>query len=246
MSDGGEETPMKRHEFRRIRVIRTVDDPVRLRRNEVAFVEMPERWAAAVAAVVKLSGEHRDVGLLVTNVGPASRAVAAGIARGDVLLRCNGVSLEDVESLKRLASRTTAGGERKLTVEAVRGDQEMTFKVAAGPLGITVSPLLHRSGRLRRSAHRSARHRAHVGGGHEQPLLDESTLIEVPGHLVPQVRVLKRLIEKPANAKQRKNVEALLASAARLLPVRMAARHADAPKPPSSPPPSPASAPSSP
>lgn len=235
---------MKRHEFRHVRVIRTVDEPVRLRRNEVAFVEMPPRWAAAAAALVKLSAEYRHGGLLVTNVGPASRAAAAGIARGDVLLRYNGVPLDSPESLKRLTSRT-GSGQRQLTVEAMRRARELTFEVAPGPLGITVSPQLHQFGTPRRGSHRRARGVAPAARSHKQQSLDESTVVEVPGHLVPQVRVLKRMLEKPANARQRKSVEAVLEAAARLLPVRGAVRHADEPKPPSSPPPS-ASAPSSP
>ncbi len=177
---------MERHEFRHVRVIRTVEEPVRLRRNEVAFVEMPGRWAAAVAALVKLSAEYRDVGLLVTNVGPASSAAAAGIRRGDVLLRCDGVSLDSPESLKRVTSRHTGSGGRTLTVEAVRGTHEMTFAVAPGRLGITVSPQLHRSGPLRRGAHRSAHRGKQPAVGHKQPPLDESTLVEVPGHLCPK------------------------------------------------------------
>lgn len=247
---------MKKHAIRHVQVIRTVDEPVRLRRNDIAIVEVQKRWAPAVAALVKLAVEYRDAGLLVTNVGPGSGAALVGIARGDVLLRCDGVPLDSPESLKRLTRRSGGSG-RNLTVEAMRGTREMTFEVAAGPLGITVSPQLHRSASRRRPVHRSAHREGHVAadrsagghgaGGHKQMPLDETTLVEVPGHLVPQVRLLKHMMETPANGKQRKDVEALLVTASRLLPVRMAIRHADEPKPPSSPPPSPpARAPSSP
>jgi hypothetical protein len=208
-----EVAPVERRNFRTVRVIRTSNEPVRLRRNEVAFVEIPRPWAAAVASLISLSAEYRDEGLLVTNVGPASRAAAAGIARGDVLLRCDGVSLDSVESLKRLTSRSPqSGGAKELTVEALRGADEMTFQVAAGPLGITVSPLLHRLGPLRRTGLRQTP----PAPDDEPPPFDETTLVEVPAELVPKVRFIKRAIEEPANARQRKRAEALLTTAARL------------------------------
>jgi hypothetical protein len=211
---------MEARDFRRLRVIRTVAEPIRLRRNEVAFVEIPAQWAGAVASVIKMSEEYRNVGLLVTNVGPASHAGAAGIGRGDVLLRANGISLDSVESLRRLTSHVdgnhkSAGG---LTIEALRGGQEITFTPAPGPLGITVSPLLHRSGPARRRERRTtqaagASRAEHTSGAVEQSPVEDMTLVEVPGHLLANVLLLKRIIARPANAKQRKDVTALLAAA---------------------------------
>jgi membrane-associated protease RseP (regulator of RpoE activity) len=217
------ETLMEGRDFRRLRVIRTVAEPIRLRRNEVAFVEIPAQWAGAVASVIKMSDEYRNGGLLVTNVGPASHAGAAGIGRGDVLLRADGISLDSVESLRRLTSRADGNHKsaRGLTVEGLRGAQEITFKPAQGRLGITVSPLLHRSGH----AHRSERRATQAAGAPravpkpraaDQSPVEDMTLVEVPGHLLANVLLLKRMIARPANAKQRKDVTALLASAARL------------------------------
>jgi len=88
---------MENREIRRVRVIRTGNEPMRLRREEVALSEAPVQSAEAVASLVKLSEEYRDVGLIVTNVGPASAAATAGIARGDVLLRYDDVSLDTTE-----------------------------------------------------------------------------------------------------------------------------------------------------
>jgi membrane-associated protease RseP (regulator of RpoE activity) len=214
---------MEGHVFRRLRVIRTVAEPVRLRRNEVAFVEIPTQWAGAVAAVIKMSDEYRNVGLLVTNVGPATHAAAAGIGRGDVLLRADGISLDSAESLRRVTSRADGNHKsaRVLTVEALRGTQEITFKPASGPLGVTVSPLLHRSGPARRSGRRatqaaSAAHAVPRPGADDQSPLEDVTLVEVPGHLLANVLLLKRIIARPANSKRRKDVTALLATAARL------------------------------
>ena len=68
---------MEKPAFRRVRVIRTGDRPARFRRDEVVLVELPVRWAGAVASLIKLSAEYPDAGLLVTNVGALSHAAAA-------------------------------------------------------------------------------------------------------------------------------------------------------------------------
>jgi S1-C subfamily serine protease len=111
-------------------------------RRDAAFVEAPREWADALRSLIKISDEYREAGLLVANVGPGSRAATAGIMRGDVLLRYDGTPLDKADMLSRLAADETR---EPVTVEAVRGADEMTFKVPAGRLGVTVSALLYRS-----------------------------------------------------------------------------------------------------
>lgn len=183
-------------------------------RHGLALVVTPPELARGMASLIKVSEEYRDVGLLVTNVGPSSQAATAGIERGDVLLRYDGVPLENAERLTSLEG-VAAQGEtpRQVALEAVRGAREMTFAVPAGRLGITVSALLHRVGSSRRAMVGVIRVRdddendARADAG-------EPTLVEVPGELVSQVSLLAEVLQRPGNAKQRKKAEALVVTAA--------------------------------
>jgi hypothetical protein len=198
-------------------MIRLGDDARGRGRRWLALVVTPPEWARGIASLIEVSAEYRDVGLLVTNVGPSSQAAAAGLERGDVLLRYDGVPLESAEQLTNLASVPAQGeAPRQVALEAVRGAREMTLTVAAGRLGITVSPLLHRLGSSRRAVTAAVR-----AGGHaeddeddEREYAGESTVIEVPNELVPQVLLLADVLQRPRNAKQRKKAEALLLTAA--------------------------------
>lgn len=200
---------MEKPGFRRIRVIRDSDDARGYRRHDRVLVEIPREWARGVVSLIKVSDEYRHGGLLVTNVGPTGQAAIAGVARGDVLLRYDGDQLDSAETLARLASRPMQGG---ATLEALRGAQELTFKLAGGRLDITVSPLLHSFGPSRRSTTRVIR----AWDDEERPHPGESTLVEVPGELVRNVLLLKGIIQGAGTSKQRKKVEALLLTAARM------------------------------
>ena len=89
--------------------------------REPVFVEVPGEWAHAVFALVKISEEHRHNGLIVTNIGPGSQGTRAGMARGDVLLRYEGVELDSTRTLRHLTKRHTqgAGLSKTVTLDAV-------------------------------------------------------------------------------------------------------------------------------
>jgi len=203
---------VERRDVLRVAVIRIDNDPIGSSRHDHVHVEILREWSHAVASLVKISEEYRDGGLLVTNVGPNSPAAIAGVARGDVLLRYDGVHLDNVETLKRLTSRPIQdGGTRKqTTLEAVRSAQELTFTVPEGRLGITVSPLLHSFSRSRRRTRRRG------WQGQEVPKPAELGFVKVPGELVPSVLHLRRIIERPGTSKQTKRVKALLQTAAEM------------------------------
>jgi hypothetical protein len=201
---------MKKGSIRWIRVIRLGDDAKGHSRHRLALVVTPPEWARGIESLIKVSDEYRDVGLLVTNVGPSSQASTAGIERGDVLLRYDGVPLENAEQLTSIEGVPVQGETpRQVALEAVRGAREMTLTVAAGRLGITVSPLLHRLGSSRRAMTEVIR-----AWEHDEEDAGEPTVVEVPGELVRQVLLLAEVLQRPSNAKQRKKAEALLLTAA--------------------------------
>jgi S1-C subfamily serine protease len=95
-------------------------------RHTPVLVPVPREWADAMFSLVKLSGEHRHNGLIVTNVGPGSQAARVGIVRGDVLLRYDGVELDSATAFETpYTKRNTQGAEasresRTSTIEAAR------------------------------------------------------------------------------------------------------------------------------
>jgi hypothetical protein len=192
--------------MRRLSVILKADDAEKY--AGPAFVAVARKWAPAIAALIRLSDEYRHAGLLVTNVGPGGNAAIAGVARGDILLRYDGVELDTAEALARLTSRAAGAGntQRRVAMDAVRSGQEMTFHVAEGLLGITVSELLHRLDL------RSGNAPALAGAG--RPQSGEQTLVEVRGELARKVLFLTRLIERPGNSIERRKIKALLSTAA--------------------------------
>ena len=197
---------MEKPGIRWTRFIR-LDDEARDRSGvELALLVTPE-LARGIASLIKVSEEYRDVGLLVTNVGPNSQAATAGIERGDVLLRYDSVPLDTAKRLTSLAGVEAQGVTPQVALEAVRGGQEMTFAVPAGRLGITVSALLHRSG----SSHRPTRVIQDDEAAEAGKL---GQLVEVPRELAPQVLLLAEVLQQPGNANQRKKTTALLATAA--------------------------------
>ncbi len=127
-------------------VVRTWAEAGRLDPSSDVLVETPGEWVRGVAGLIELSKEFKQAGLIVTNVGPNGAAARAGIARGDVLLRYDGAELETVARLRELAA---LGVGRNGVIEASRGDRELQFEVAPGPLAITVSVTLDRMKVLR-------------------------------------------------------------------------------------------------
>jgi S1-C subfamily serine protease len=128
---------MAKSNFRRIRVVRNWDDARGYGPQDRVLVEVEREWARAVVSLIKMSDEYRHVGLLVINVGPTSRAAIAGVARGDMLLRYNGVQLDNAETLRDLTVRAMQDYEprKRVALEALRGAHEMTFEVEGGALG---------------------------------------------------------------------------------------------------------------
>jgi hypothetical protein len=131
---------------RTMRVLRSRGDQAAGIPGEPALLQVPGEWAHAVVSLVKTSEEHRHNGLIVTNIGPGSQGARAGMVRGDVLLRYDGVEIDRVETLRHLEKRHTQGGEvsRTVSIDAARGSEDLSFEVHGGRLGITVSPPLHR------------------------------------------------------------------------------------------------------
>lgn len=66
-------------------------------------------------------------GLLVHKVGDDTPAAAAGLARGDLLVRADGRDLERVDDLHALLDGLTAGS--TITLDVVRGVEELTVTV---------------------------------------------------------------------------------------------------------------------
>jgi membrane-associated protease RseP (regulator of RpoE activity) len=191
-----------------------VGDDVEVRgRVRLALVVTSPEWARGMASLIKASDEYRDGGLLVTNVGPGSAAATAGIERGDVLLRHDGVPLEDAQRLRLLeSSAAQSETPRQVALDAVRGAREITFSVPAGRLGITVSPFLHRMGASRPAVTPSIRERTPAASADE----GKPILVHVPTALVPQVALVADSLQRSSNAKQRKKAKALLLTAAGL------------------------------
>ena len=150
-------------------VIRTWADARGLDPRSVVLLETPGEWVRGVVGLLALSEEFRDTGLIVTNVGPTGAAARAGIARGDVLLRYDGVDLDTVARLRELAGRAALGGDSFSQIEAIRGNRERQFKVAAGRLGVTVSAALHRL-KLPRHLESSLQTRGPMFGAKWRPL----------------------------------------------------------------------------
>lgn len=139
-------------------VLRTIKDARAHDPGKPALIEVPGKWVGAVVTLLTILQHHGHdevgkriealralsrsrvvTGVLVTNIGPDSQAAKAGIARADVLLRYDGIPLDESEKLKGLTERTDAS--KKVTIDAARGEQNLVFHVFGGPLGMTVAHL---------------------------------------------------------------------------------------------------------
>jgi S1-C subfamily serine protease len=78
-------------------------------------------------------------GVVITNVGPASQAAEAGMARGDVLIQYDGNQLGGSKKLKDFTRVTDRS--KRVMVDAIRGGRELKFEVHGGALGISVNRL---------------------------------------------------------------------------------------------------------
>jgi hypothetical protein len=143
-----------------LRVIRTREEAKAHNPHEFALIEVPGQWLPVVMALIKslprTPSKYSDSGLVVTNIGPGSQAARAGMARGDVLLRYDGVRLDSAATLKHLTKRFTQGAasSKRIIIDATRGEKKLHFEVRGGRLGITVGASFHRSPPTRHSRRR--------------------------------------------------------------------------------------------
>jgi len=149
-------------------VVRSLEEARAHDRRTPALVEVPGELVHVVVSLIKVLREPADAnpsrsirarrpwrpvprhdldrrlgGVIVTNIGPGSQAAVAGMARGDMLLRYDGVPINQPEQLKRLTRRRAPGGAAsgRVVIDAMRGPTELHFEVHGGSLGITVSGL---------------------------------------------------------------------------------------------------------
>jgi S1-C subfamily serine protease len=108
----------------------------------VSVLEQPPKELAGLLHRLKsfdpgasLSGK----GVVVTNIGPRSAAASAGMVRGDILLRYDGIALRTPSVLASLTSKTHGSGTAR--IEALRGSESLHFEVPVGRLGITANGL---------------------------------------------------------------------------------------------------------
>jgi len=80
---------------------------------------------------VSASGLPGEAGILVLDVPQASRAAAAGLRKGDVVLRLDGKPTEALRDLQRLSAESPAFG--TVTITIWRGQRETTL-VAEAPV----------------------------------------------------------------------------------------------------------------
>jgi hypothetical protein len=206
-----------------VRVIRGWQDCRARIPNEPVLMAVPGEWAPAIFSLVKISKTYRDSGLLVTNVGPKREGAKVGIARGDVLLRCNGVELDSAATFRRLVKNVTkdAAASPKLVIEAARGSEDLSFEVSSDALGITVSPLLHRLRQIRVSQPEVGK-LAEICGAIPVVRTMEDTqkceagknaLVEVPGEIAKKALYLVKTLEATGASKLKKMAKALIATA---------------------------------
>jgi hypothetical protein len=217
---------------RTIRVFRSWEQcPPRLT-SESVLVEVPGQWVHSVVSLIQASHEYRHAGLMVTNVGPGSQGARGGMVRGDVLLRYDGQELDNAATLRRLTRTHTQGADAKkpLRIEAARGTADVAFEVLGGHLGITVSPLLHRSvtptprgRRILRQLLRAAQ-TPETATPHVVQTLEEArkhsakgpALLLIPGDLARPVLAVLSALERAGSRKRKKRAISLLTAARRL------------------------------
>jgi len=81
-------------------------------------------------AVARALGRQETDGVLVNNVMPGLPAEAAGIRRGDLILKLNGTPVKDVAALQRAVSLTAVG--TAVQMEILRGGALQTLTVTVG------------------------------------------------------------------------------------------------------------------
>ena len=126
-------------------VIRTLREAKAHNPHQPALVDVPSPCAHALSVLVRLSERHGHAGVIVTNIGPRSEAARVGMVRGDVLLTYDGVPLDRSVTLKHLTKGREGAAARPVLLRAARGEQELTFEVRPGRLGITFSSLFRSS-----------------------------------------------------------------------------------------------------
>ena len=80
---------------------------------------------------VSASGLPGEAGILVLEVPQASRGAAAGLRKGDVVVRLDGKAADTVRDLQRLSAESPAFGTVNITI--CRGQREITL-VAEAPV----------------------------------------------------------------------------------------------------------------
>ncbi|MBN1756546.1 PDZ domain-containing protein [bacterium] len=72
----------------------------------------------------------------VTEVTKGSNAENAGIKAGDLIIRYDGISVNNILSLKGIMDKTP---NKKVDITVLRGDKELTMQIPAGKLGVMLA-----------------------------------------------------------------------------------------------------------
>lgn len=86
--------------------------------------------AAAQAPAAAVAQVEDEKGVLIVSVQRDGPAAKAGLRRGDIILKVNGVEVNDAQALRDALAKLKPGDEAQIRV--ARGDSELTFKVTLG------------------------------------------------------------------------------------------------------------------
>jgi hypothetical protein len=92
-------------------------------------------WGLCIAPASPVRLADGSGGVLITSVEPDSAAAKAGLRKHDILVRCDGQSVDWPEQWIRLVRDNPAG--REIVVTFLRAGKVLETKMKAGPAGAT-------------------------------------------------------------------------------------------------------------